>query len=53
MAKRVKVQGNFDLYNALNASPVLSMITRYGQEWLNALQILPGRLFKFGFQVDF
>ena len=52
-ANRVKVQGNFDLYNALNASPVLSMITRYGQEWLNALQILPGRLFKFGFQVDF
>jgi hypothetical protein len=47
------VRANFDLYNALNASPVLSMLTAYGDRWQDAVQILPGRLLKFGFQVDF
>jgi carboxypeptidase family protein len=50
---RVKVRGNFDIYNALNASPILSTNTRYGAQWLNVQQILAGRLFKFGGQLDF
>lgn len=50
---RLRVRGNFDLYNAFNASSVLSSITRYGPQYLNAVNILAGRLFKFGFQVDF
>jgi hypothetical protein len=47
------VRGNFDVYNALNASPILSTNTRYGAQWLNVQQILAGRLFKFGGQLDF
>jgi hypothetical protein len=43
----------FDVYNALNASPILSINTRYGNEWLRPLQILDARLFKFGIQVNF
>ena len=49
----LEVRGNFDLYNAFNASSVLSSNTRYGPQYLNAVNILAGRLFKFGFQVDF
>ena len=50
---KTTLQANFDLYNVLNASPILAMTTRFGPEWLQATQILPGRLFKFGGQVDF
>jgi hypothetical protein len=52
-AGRTKIQGNFDLYNALNASPVLLLNTTYGTNWEQPTQILPGRLFKFGAQVSF
>ena len=48
-----RVQGFFDIYNALNASPILSENYRYGQSWKTPTQILNGRLFKFGGQLDF
>jgi len=41
------VPGNF------NASTVTDIATRYGSSWLVPLRILPGRLFKFGAQLDF
>ena len=50
---KVKVRGNFDIYNALNASPILLMNTRTVRNGCNPLQILGGRLFKFGGQLDF
>jgi len=50
---RTRVQGMFDVHNALNASPVLALNTRYGQAWLNAQQILASRMVKFGAQVNF
>jgi hypothetical protein len=50
---RTRVQGQFDVYNALNASPILQSNTRYGAAWLTPQAILAGRLFKFGAQVDF
>ena len=54
---RVKVRGNFDLNNLLNANSVLNMNTRYslpnGGQWLDARQILSGRLAKLGAQLDF
>jgi hypothetical protein len=50
---RTKVQGQFDLYNFFNASPVLALNTRYGPSWLQPIGILFGRLAKFGVQVDF
>ena len=54
---RVRVRGNADVYNLLNASDVLNMTTRFagatGGQWLGPLQILGGRMFKFSGQLDF
>jgi hypothetical protein len=53
----VRLRGNGDLYNLFNASNVLNMTTRYagptGGQWLRPLQILGGRMFKVGAQIDF
>jgi hypothetical protein len=40
-------------FNLLNASPILALNTTYGTAWQRPLQILQGRLLKFGVQVDF
>jgi hypothetical protein len=49
----VRLNPSLDLYNLLNASPILGVNTRFGPSWLTPTQILPGRLFKFGAQVNF
>jgi hypothetical protein len=48
-----RLEAHFDLYNALNASPVLGVNTRYGPTWLRPIQILDGRLFKVAAQLSF
>ena len=48
-----KFQLMLDLYNALNASPILGVNSAYGAAWLRPTQILDGRLFKFGLQFNF
>jgi hypothetical protein len=57
MGGRTRLQGNFDLYNILNESTVLNENTRYGAggggSWRNAIQIMGGRLVKFGGQLSF
>jgi carboxypeptidase family protein len=53
---RTKLQGNVDIYNTFNASTILNENTRYtnqNNQWLNAVQIMGGRLFKFGVQLSF
>jgi outer membrane receptor protein involved in Fe transport len=45
--------GQFDLYNLLNANPVLSLNNTYGSAWLTPVNILPGRLFKAGIELTF
>jgi hypothetical protein len=50
---RARIQANFDLYNLLNASPILATNSRFGSSWLRPTYVLPGRIFKFGGQVDF
>lgn len=50
---RYKLQGQFDIYNAFNASPVLGEVYTYGANWLRPSSILGGRLLKFGAQLDF
>ena len=44
---------SIDLYNALNANSILSLNTRYGSAWLRPIQILDGRIVKFGGQLTF
>jgi hypothetical protein len=50
---RASVDGTFDAFNALNASPILAMTTRFGQAWLSPTQILAGRTLKVGGRVTF
>jgi hypothetical protein len=48
-----RVQGLIDLYNLANANPVLALNTTFGPQWQRPTQILQGRLFKLGVQIDF
>jgi len=47
------VRANFDIYNLLNNSAVLSLNNTYGATWLRPLTILNGRLIQFGGQLSF
>jgi hypothetical protein len=57
----VRIQGQFDLYKALNSSPIRSYSGTYGaktgpntgSEYLDPGEILPARLFKVGMQLTF
>jgi hypothetical protein len=50
---RYRLQGNFDAYNALNASPILSINTRYGTSWRQPTEILAARIVKLGATFSF
>jgi hypothetical protein len=50
---RVRLEPMLDVFNLFNASPILGVNTRYGTSWLTPTQILPGRLFKLGVQLNF
>jgi hypothetical protein len=50
---RTSVQGMFDIYNLFNASTVLFINSQYGPNWLKPSNILGGRLFKLGAQINF
>ncbi len=50
---RSRVRANFDVFNVFNAGNVLRITDRYGAAWLNAVQIMGGRLMKVGAQIDF
>ena len=50
---RTTATGNFDMYNALNANSLQGINTTYGSDWLKGLNVLSGRLFRFGVQLDF
>jgi outer membrane receptor protein involved in Fe transport len=52
-ARRNRIMASIDIYNVFNASPILDLNSRYGPGWLQPTVILPGRLFKFGVQLDF
>jgi hypothetical protein len=52
-AGRTRFQAIVDIYNALNASAVLSSNPTYGPRWSVPTGILDGRLIKIGAQVDF
>jgi hypothetical protein len=56
-AARARIRANADFYNLFNAGDVLNMTTRHagatGGQWLQPIQILGGRMFKFSMQFDF
>ena len=42
-----------DIYNITNANTVTGVVNTYGPAWQRATQVMGGRLFKFGAQVDY
>jgi hypothetical protein len=47
------LKANIDLYNAFNASSVLVLNNTFGPAWQTPSYLLPGRMIKFGGQIDF
>ena len=50
---RYKMEGQFDIYNAMNANTTLQINPTYGASWRRPLAVLGARLLKFGAQIDF
>lgn len=50
---RTRVLGTFEIFNALNANSILAANATYGARWLEPVEILSGRLLKFGAQFTF
>jgi hypothetical protein len=50
---RGQFQLNLDVYNALNASNVVTLNTNYGPSWLQPTSFLTGRLYEIGVQWSF
>ncbi len=53
-----RLQLNFDVYNALNANPIINYFSTYnladgGARWRTPTQIMDGRLIKMSVQLDF
>lgn len=58
LTKRLRVRNviasvALDAYNVFNASPIFTVNTRYGPEWLKPLQVLEGRFLKLSFQLNY
>jgi len=54
--QKARLQGNFDFYNVFNGSTILNEQTRYSNtnnQFMNAIQIMGGRLAKFSAQLSF
>ena len=51
--EQYKVRGNVDVANIFNAGNVLNLQRQFGPTYLNALQVMGGRLVKLGVQFDF
>jgi hypothetical protein len=49
---RRRIQPQFNVYNLLNAGPILGYNNTYGPNWQNPTARLVGRMFKFGAQID-
>jgi hypothetical protein len=49
---RKRIQPQFNVYNLLNAGPVLGYNNTYGPNWQNPTAALVGRMLKFGAQFD-
>jgi hypothetical protein len=50
---RIRIRPSLDLYNALNSNAVLTQNGTFGSSWRRPTSIMPGRLVKFGVQIDY
>jgi hypothetical protein len=47
LTNRLRLQGNFDLYNVLNSASILQDTTAYGARWLVPTLVLEPRILQF------
>jgi hypothetical protein len=52
-AQRLRVQGNVDVYNALNSSSILTIGTAYGSRWRQPTAIVDPRIVQFSAMLTF
>ena len=50
---RARISPRFDVYNMFNNAAVLRLNNTFGASWLKPLDVLGGRLLKFGVRADF
>ena len=50
---RTRLQGIFDVYNALNGTAILAETTAYGATYRRPTAVLDPRIMKFGLQMNF
>lgn len=50
---KTRIQPRLDIYNLLNVNSILASNSRFGPQWLQPTDVLPGRMFKFGAQLNF
>lgn len=53
LPKRLRLQANLDVYNALNSSSIIQTNTTYGSQWLRPQIVVDGRIFQVGGQLSF
>ena len=53
LTPRLRVQGNVDIYNALNSSSILTIGTAYGSRWRQPTAIVDPRIVQFSAQLTF
>jgi hypothetical protein len=53
LGRRLRVQGNVDVYNVLNANSVRAVLSTYGARWRTPTQVLDPRLIELGGKISF
>jgi hypothetical protein len=60
LGSKTSLQGNFDIYNALNSNAVINLVSGYGPKWLfpgdggsTGIGLLGARLFQFSGELTF
>jgi len=53
LTQRLRVQGNVDVYNALNSSSILTIGTAYGSRWRQPTAIVDPRIVQFSAMLTF
>jgi hypothetical protein len=53
LSPRIRLQGNLDIYNALNSSSILTIGTAYGSRWRQPTAIVDPRILQFSAQLTF
>ena len=53
LPKKLRLQANLDIYNALNSSSIIQTNTTYGSQWLRPQIVVDGRIFQVGGRLSF